>query len=113
MIGDYYRYIAENANNALFEVSCELALHYYQKAQEIKLSTRSGILVKLSLALNFSVFQYKQMNNLSEAINLADSALLETLDKIDELNMEEFNDAKPILETLQENLIAWKDEVGI
>ena len=62
------------------------------------------------MALNFSVFHYEVMKNHSEAINLADRALQEALDKIDELEEEDFRDAKSIIELLKENLTLWKEE---
>jgi 14-3-3 protein epsilon len=45
-----------------------------------------------------------------KAIELADSALQQALDKIDELGEEEFRDAKSIIELLKENLTLWKEE---
>jgi hypothetical protein len=41
---------------------------------------------------------------------LADKALQEALDKIDELEEEDFRDAKSIIELLKENLTLWKEE---
>jgi len=45
-----------------------------------------------------------------KAIELADAALQQALDKIDELGEEEFRDAKSIIELLKENLTLWKEE---
>jgi 14-3-3 protein epsilon len=45
-----------------------------------------------------------------KAIQLADAALQQALDKIDELGEEEFRDAKSIIELLKENLTLWKEE---
>ena len=95
MVGDYYRYLAETQESDLFEEVSQKALQYYQAAQQIKLSPCNA--VKLSLALNFSVFQKEVMNNASQALHLADSALSEAIDEIDELTEEEFNDAKSII----------------
>ena len=41
---------------------------------------------------------------------MADKALQEALDKIDELEEEDFRDAKSIIELLKENLTLWKEE---
>ena len=41
---------------------------------------------------------------------MADSALQQALDKIDELEEDDFRDAKSIIELLKENLTLWKEE---
>lgn len=66
--------------------------------------------IKLGLALNFSVFHYEVMKNHKTACELADKALQDALDKIDELEEDDFRDAKSIIELLKENLTLWKEE---
>ena len=66
--------------------------------------------IRLGLALNFSVFHYEVMKNHKAACDLADKALQEALDKIDELEEDDFRDAKSIIELLKENLTLWKEE---
>ena len=41
---------------------------------------------------------------------MADSALQEALEKIDELEEDDFRDAKSIIELLKENLTLWREE---
>ena len=108
MVGDYYRYIAENAKDAKLEEVKNSALKAYDEANNITLPSCNPI--KLGLALNFSVFHYEVMKNHSAACDLADKALQEALDKIDELEEEDFRDAKSIIELLKENLTLWKEE---
>ena len=108
MVGDYYRYIAENAKDAKFEEVKQKALEAYNEANGLDLPACNPI--KLGLALNFSVFHYEVMKNHSEACRLADAALGEALDKIDELEEDDFRDAKSIIELLKENLTLWKEE---
>jgi 14-3-3 protein epsilon len=50
------------------------------------------------------------MKNHKAACDLADSALQEALDKIDELEEDDFRDAKSIIELLKENLTLWREE---
>ena len=50
------------------------------------------------------------MKDPKEAVNLADKALQDALDKIDELEEDDFRDAKSIIELLKENLTLWKEE---
>jgi 14-3-3 protein epsilon len=110
MVGDYYRYIAENAKGALMEEVKQKALKTYNEANQISLPPCNPI--KLGLALNFSVFHYEVMKNHKIACELADQALQEALDKIDELEEDDFRDAKSIIELLKENLTLWKEEDG-
>ena len=108
MVGDYYRYIAENAKDAKLEEVKQKALKAYDEANEISLPPCNPI--KLGLALNFSVFHYEVMKNHAAACKLADEALQSALDKIDELEEDDFRDAKSIIELLKENLTLWKEE---
>jgi 14-3-3 protein epsilon len=108
MVGDYYRYIAENAKGDQLESVKQNALKAYEQANKIPLPACNPI--KLGLALNFSVFHYEVMKNPKIAIELADQALQEALDKIDELEEDDFRDAKSIIELLKENLTLWKEE---
>ena len=50
------------------------------------------------------------MKDQPKAIKLADEALTAALDKIDELEEDDFRDAKSIIELLKENLTLWKEE---
>merc|ERR1711981_268709 len=108
MVGDYYRYIAENAKDAKLEEVKNKALKAYEEANGIDLPPCNPI--KLGLALNFSVFHYEVMKNHKQACDIADKSLQEALDKIDELEEDDFRDAKSIIELLKENLTLWKEE---
>ena len=108
MVGDYYRYISENAKESQLEEVKQKALAAYTEANGIELPPCNPI--KLGLALNFSVFHYEVMKNHSSACDLADQALQDALDKIDELEEDDFRDAKSIIELLKENLTLWKEE---
>merc|ERR1711976_264099 len=108
MVGDYHRYSAENATGGQFEAAKQAALDAYVEADKIELPPCNPI--RLGLALNFSVFHYEVMKNHKAACELADKALQDALDRIDELEQEEFRDAKSIIELLKENLTLWKEE---
>jgi len=108
MIGDYYRYIAENAKGDNLEAVKNAAMKAYEEANGIDLPACNPI--KLGLALNYSVFNYEVLKNHSKACTLADEALQSALDKIDELEEDDFRDAKSIIELLKENLTLWKEE---
>ena len=108
MVGDYYRYIAENAKGDDLEQVKAKALKAYEEAEKIDLAPCNPI--KLGLALNFSVFNYEVLKDHAKACSLADNALQSALDKIDELEEDDFRDAKSIIELLKENLTLWKEE---
>ena len=108
MVGDYYRYISESAKDAKLEEVKTQALEAYNQANAIELAACNPI--KLGLALNFSVFYYEVLKNHAKACELADLALQEALDKIDELEEDDFRDAKSIIELLKENLTLWREE---
>ena len=108
MVGDYYRYIAENAKADKLEEVKEKAKEAYEQANGIDLPACNPI--KLGLALNFSVFNYEVLKDHAKACELADNALQQALDKIDELEEDDFRDAKSIIELLKENLTLWKEE---
>lgn len=108
MVGDYYRYIAETAQNEKLEQVKREALKAYNEALGIALPPCNPI--RLGLALNFSVFHYEVMKDHKQACTLADEALQQALEKIDDLGEDDFRDAKSIIELLKENLTLWKEE---
>jgi hypothetical protein len=108
MVGDYYRYIAETAQGEKLEQVKREALKAYDEAINIALPPCNPI--RLGLALNFSVFHYEVMKDHKKACSLADEALQQALEKIDDLGEDDFRDAKSIIELLKENLTLWKEE---
>ena len=108
MVGDYYRYIAETAQGDKLEHVKTEANKAYQEASQLTLPACNPI--KLGLALNQSVFYYEVMKDHKKACQLADDALQQALEKIDELGEDDFRDAKSIIELLKENLTLWKEE---
>ena len=113
MIGDYCRYIAENAKGDRLEKCKQEALKSYQEAQELSVSDLGACnAIRLGLALNFSVFHYEVMNDVKKACELGEKALQDALDKLDDCSEETFRDAQSIIELLKENLSLWKEEDG-
>ena len=110
MIGDYYRYVAECADETKINEVKEGAKDNYEKAQAASATLNACNPIRLGLALNFSVFQYEVMNNHKSACELGEQALSEALEKIDDVDEETFRDAKSIIELLKENLSLWKEE---
>ena len=111
MIGDYCRYIAENASGERLENCKTEALNAYNEAQELCVKDLGACnAIRLGLALNFSVFHYEVMSDVKKACELGEKALQDALDKLDDVSEEEFRDAQSIIELLKENLSLWKEE---
>ena len=109
MIGDFYRYMASIAYDEQLESVKAGALESYMLATKSAESLHPCNMIKLGLALNFSVFYFEVMENHKESCEVNVSALDAALEKIDEVDEETYRDAKSILELLKENLAYWKD----
>merc|ERR1712159_570202 len=112
MIGDYYRYVAESASEAILEEVKGGAKEGYEQAEKYSEKLNACNPIRLGLALNQSVFFYEVLNNHKRACELGEKALTEALEKIDDVDEETFRDAKSIIELLKENLSLWKEEDG-
>ena len=113
MIGDYCRYIAENAKGDRLESCKQEALKSYNEAQELALTGLGACnAIRLGLALNFSVFYYEVMSDVKKACEFGEKALQDALDKLDDCDEDTFRDAQSIIELLKENLSLWKEEDG-
>ena len=110
MVGDYYRYMAESATGDVLAKARDGALQHYGEAETAAQPLNACNPIKLGLALNFSVFHYEVMQDNRKACILAENALQEAMNKIDDVDEETFRDAKSIIELLKENLTLWKEE---
>lgn len=112
MIGDYYRYIAESAADAKLEETKKNALEFYNQAETECKQLEACNSIRLGLALNFSVFHYEVMNDSEKACVLAQEALDNARNDIDNLDNDQARDAISIVELLKENLDLWKEGDG-
>lgn len=112
MVGDYFRYMAESAAGDKLGQARDGALQHYKEAEAAGRELQACNPIKLGLALNFSVFYYEVMQDNKQACTLAETALQEAMNKIDDVDEETFRDAKSIIELLKENLTLWKEEEG-
>uniref|UniRef100_A0A7S3JIU3 14-3-3 domain-containing protein n=1 Tax=Euplotes harpa TaxID=151035 RepID=A0A7S3JIU3_9SPIT len=110
MIGDYYRYIAENAVGASLDEATAGALDYYEQATKAGESLKPYNSTKLGLALNYSVFYYEVKKDIPKACSLAGDALEIAKQNIDDMDNEDARDALSIVELLKENLSLWQEE---
>lgn len=113
LIADYYRYIAENIECSSKNKYSDKSLEYYNKAREYAKSLNITDPVRLSIALNMSVFYYEIINNHETACIISKEILdlvkkeIDTLDENDESNIDTFN----IIDLIQENLNMWNIEL--
>ena len=64
------------------------------------------------MALQYSDFSYKELNDAPTAIDVADNALARALMFIDEIEEDWFRDIMSIIELLKENLTLYREEEG-
>lgn len=111
MIGDYYRYLAEEfKDEKSLKTACEEA---YKGALEIaneKLQATNA--TRLGLALNFSVAYYEIMKKPKEACDLAKTAFDAAIEKLDSLNDTSYKDSTLIMQLLRDNLTLWTSDEG-
>jgi hypothetical protein len=110
MMGDYLRYAAEVSTGQKLIESKKECTKMYEDANMVALGPCSP--VRLGLILNLSVFYHDTCNEHKKACTLADKALTEAMEKVDDLGETDFQDAKNLIEQLRENLQAWKDEAN-
>lgn len=113
MIGDYYRYIAENLEQERKDVYAQKSLEAYTSATNEAKNLSITNPIRLGLALNFSVFYYEVFNNQETACSIAKETLelaKKELANVDEED-DEYKDAFSIINLLQENLNMWSIEL--
>ena len=66
--------------------------------------------IKLGLALGRATFIYEVMKDHNKAIEIAEKALSEANEKINEVGENDSHDIKSIIELLKENLKLWKGD---
>jgi len=113
MKADYFRYIAENIEEARKKTYADHSLNSYNEAMKNAENLEVINPIRLGLALNFSVFYYEVIGDRDRACNIAKETLTNAnsqLQKFDENDDEEHKDAISIANLLQENLSMWTCE---
>lgn len=67
-----------------------------------------GSPTRLSLILNYAIFQAEVMKNFGEAMTLLEKGQADSIDKVEEMDDEQFKESKEILALFKENQIIWK-----
>jgi len=110
MKGDYFRYKAEfTADEARKQAGLQ-SLEAYTSAKDLACG-ENGLAtthpIRLGLALNFSVFYFEILNEPTKACDLAKKAFDDAMEKLDDLEEEEYKDSTVIMQLLRDNLTLW------
>uniref|UniRef100_T1KCZ1 14-3-3 domain-containing protein n=1 Tax=Tetranychus urticae TaxID=32264 RepID=T1KCZ1_TETUR len=95
--------------------ACQLAKQESQKAYQeafdiSKNKLQSIHLIRLGLALNFSVFFYEMLNEPDRACHFAKQAFDDAIAELDTLNEDSYKDSTLIMQLLRDNLTLWTSD---
>lgn len=108
---DFLRYKAEISRGEEYEVVTDLAEQIYNEAymlSEEELAITS--VVRLGVALNFSLFYYEHKGLIEEAIVIARNSFDEAIKAVDDLEPDKAKDYILLVQILKENSIFWQTE---
>jgi len=105
MAGDYYRYLAEFADNPLYK---EKANFYYTKAFKIAQKVlEPWHPTLLGLALNYAVYLYEIAKEPEKACVIAKDSFDSAIAQLDTLSDDVYKDSTLIMRLLRDNLTLW------
>jgi 14-3-3 protein epsilon len=107
MKADYYRYLAEFAQDTVKLEHAQKAEQSYSSATTKAAELAPTHPIRLGLALNYSVFMYEVLEAQSDAIALARSAFDGAIDELATLEKNVYKDATNIMQILRDNLNMW------
>eukprot|EP01080_Neovahlkampfia_damariscottae_P005085 gene5085-8685_t len=110
MKGDIYRYLSEILNEIELQKVKDESINYYELAVETSKDFQPSNPIKLSIALNFSIFYYEIMNSPENASKLAKKAFDSAISDIDNVTDENYKETTQILQLLKEKLTFWSSE---
>lgn len=132
--GDYHRYLAEFATGNDRKEAAENSLMAYKAASDIAMTELPPThpirwefwlhtwlfsnfncffyhVIRLGLALNFSVFYYEILNSPDRACRLAKAAFDDAIAELDTLSEESYKDSTLIMQLLRDNLTLWTSDM--
>jgi 14-3-3 protein epsilon len=110
MKADYFRYLAEFADDATKQDHAKNAEKAYKDATDKATDLAPTHPIRLGLALNFSVFLYEVQAKNSEACDLAKQAFDDAIAELDTLDEESYKDSTLIMQLLRDNLTLWTSD---
>uniref|UniRef100_A0A2K5K2J3 14-3-3 domain-containing protein n=1 Tax=Colobus angolensis palliatus TaxID=336983 RepID=A0A2K5K2J3_COLAP len=109
---DHYCYLAEFATGDDKKGIVAQSQQAYQEAFEIsKKEMQPTHPIRLSLAINFSVFSCEVLNSPEKACSLAKTAFDEAIAELDTLSEESYKDSKLIMQLLRDSLTFWTSDI--
>lgn len=119
MKGDYYRYLAEVAEDeSKKDEVINQAEQSYKEAFNVCTDSENKIgailqpthPIRLGLALNFSVFYYEIRGDHDKACELAKTSFDDAIAELDSLNEDSYKDSTLIMQLLRDNLTLWTSD---
>uniref|UniRef100_A0A7S2IVL1 14-3-3 domain-containing protein n=1 Tax=Haptolina brevifila TaxID=156173 RepID=A0A7S2IVL1_9EUKA len=110
MKADYFRYLAEFAENDQKTEHASNADKAYSLATTEAQALAPTHPIRLGLALNYSVFQYEVQGKNKVACELAKEAFDQAIAELDTLDEESYKDSTLIMQLLRDNLTLWTSD---
>lgn len=105
MKGDYYRHLAEFGSEGERKEAIQNAVNYFTQASDIAiLELPPAHPIRLSLALNFSLFQYYILKQSEKACTLAKEAFDDAIAELDTLDEESYKNSSRTMQVLRDCL---------
>ena len=113
MQGDNLRYLCEFLTDNSYHDSLEKAQKAYKEGEKLARQHLAPTHpTRLGLMLNLSVFYFEILQEPKEAIKIANTAFEDGISNIDNLNEEDYNDCRFILQLLKDNVTLWTQDVS-
>lgn len=114
MMGDYHRYQAVFQEDDHFQNSAASAKLFYEKALEVSKNLPVANIVRLEVALNFSVFYFNILNSPDKASEIAKHAYDLAVTKIKGMRDADVeSNVTAIIRMLRENLSTWTSSMSL
>ncbi|XP_071711499.1 14-3-3-like protein D [Rutidosis leptorrhynchoides] len=111
MKGDYFRYLAGIKIGDERTEAVDAAMNSYKAAQDIaQAELGPAHLIRLGVALNFSVFYSDIMKSTEMACSIAEQAFEEAVDELDNLSEDMYKESYLIMQLLRDNVAVWTSD---
>ena len=108
MKGDYYWYIAEYSYGDQLKKAVENTLKAYSSSFELaKANLYSTDLVRLELALSYSLFYYEMIKDPKKAFQLANEAFNQAVADIGMVGEDVYKETTNLMQLIRDNIILW------
>jgi len=106
--GDNYRYLIECGNEEERSEVIEKCVEAYEQATEIaEAELKATDQVRLRLALHFAIFCSDMLGNGAMCKQIAKKAFDDALEKIDEIDDEDYKETTLTMQLLRDNIVLW------